>query len=66
MCDDPQYVGTVLSIWGFFLVMRFPHDDWLVLPVLETIYYTLGARLERERFTASDPEAVSLAPPVGK
>jgi methylene-fatty-acyl-phospholipid synthase len=23
----PQYVGTLLSIWGFFLVMRFPHGD---------------------------------------
>jgi phosphatidyl-N-methylethanolamine N-methyltransferase len=45
--DHPQYVGTVLSIWGFFVVMRFPHGDWLVLPSLETIYYVLGARLER-------------------
>jgi methylene-fatty-acyl-phospholipid synthase len=23
----PQYVGALLSIWGFFLVMRFPHGD---------------------------------------
>src|SRR5262245_34427204 len=23
----PQYAGT-LPIWGFFLVVRFPHDDW--------------------------------------
>jgi hypothetical protein len=28
----PQYVGTVMSIWGFFLVTRFPHDDWYLLP----------------------------------
>ena len=43
----PQYAGTLLSIWGFFLVMRFPHDDWYLLPLLETGYYTLGAYLER-------------------
>ena len=43
----PQYVGTVLSIWGFFLVMRFPYGDWYALPALETIYYALGARLEQ-------------------
>ena len=47
LCDDPQYVGAVLSIWGFFLVMRFPHADWFMLPALETVYYVLGARLER-------------------
>jgi methylene-fatty-acyl-phospholipid synthase len=43
----PQYVGALLSIWGFFLVLRFPHDDWYWLPVLETAYYGLGAYLER-------------------
>lgn len=43
----PQYVGTLLSIWGFFLVMRFPHDDWYLLPILETVYYMLGAYYEQ-------------------
>lgn len=43
----PQYVGTLLSIWGFFLVMRFPHDDWYILPVLETVYYLAGAHFEQ-------------------
>lgn len=43
----PQYVGALLSIWGFFLVMRFPHDDWYILPALETVYYALGAYFER-------------------
>ena len=43
----PQYLGALLSIWGFFLVMRFPHDDWYVLPALETAYYALGAYFER-------------------
>lgn len=43
----PQYAGAVLSIWGFFLVMRFPHDDWYLLPAVETVYYALGAYFER-------------------
>ena len=47
LLKHPQYVGTVLSIWGFFLIMRFPHADWYLLPILETAYYTLGIRFER-------------------
>ncbi len=43
----PQYVGAVLSIWGLFLIARFPHDDWWGLPALETAYYVLGAYCER-------------------
>ena len=43
----PQYVGTVLSIWGFFMTTRFPHDDWFILPVLQTGYYAVGAYLEQ-------------------
>jgi methylene-fatty-acyl-phospholipid synthase len=42
----PQYVGTVWSIWGFFVIMRFPHPDWYLLPALETVYYLLGAHFE--------------------
>jgi methylene-fatty-acyl-phospholipid synthase len=42
----PQYVGIVCSIWGVFLIMRFPHHDWYLLPALETLYYVLGASLE--------------------
>ena len=44
--DHPQYLGSVLTIWGFFLLARFPHDDWYVLPALETVYYAIGAHLE--------------------
>jgi hypothetical protein len=43
----PQYVGTVLAIWGLFLIVRFPHDDWYVLPALETVYYAVGAYFEQ-------------------
>lgn len=42
----PQYVGALLSVWGFFLIMRFPHEDWIVLPLLQTVYYALGAYFE--------------------
>jgi methylene-fatty-acyl-phospholipid synthase len=47
LCAHPQYVGAVLSIWGLFLIVRFPSEDWWVLPALETAYYAIGARLER-------------------
>lgn len=46
--DHPQYVGTVLTIWGFFVLMRFPAPDWLFVPVLETVYYVIGIWLERD------------------
>jgi hypothetical protein len=46
LLKHPQYVGAVCSIWGFFLTMRFPHDDWYMLPTLETAYYILGAHFE--------------------
>lgn len=47
LLKHPQYIGTVLSIWGFFLVMRFPHHDWYLIPMLETVYYALGAYYEQ-------------------
>jgi phosphatidyl-N-methylethanolamine N-methyltransferase len=47
LLQHPQYVGTLFSIWGFFLAMRFPHDDWYMLPTLETVYYVLGAYFEQ-------------------
>ncbi|MAA73157.1 MAG: hypothetical protein CMN28_00440 [Salinisphaeraceae bacterium] len=42
----PQYYGTLMSIWAFFLIMRFPEWDWILLPLLETAYYTIGSRYE--------------------
>jgi methylene-fatty-acyl-phospholipid synthase len=47
LLKHPQYVGALLSIWGFFLAMRFPHDDWYLLPTVETAYYVLGAHFEQ-------------------
>jgi methylene-fatty-acyl-phospholipid synthase len=43
----PQYTGTLVSIWGLFLIMRYPNPDWVVLPLLETVYYLAAMRLER-------------------
>ena len=36
-----KYVGALFSIWGFFTVMRFPHNNWYMLLALET---DVGAR----------------------
>lgn len=47
LVPHPQYFGTAMSIWGFFVVMRFPNPDWLALPLLQTVYYLIGARIER-------------------
>ena len=42
----PQYVGALLTIWGFFVLTRYPAPDWPVLPVLETLFYASIARVE--------------------
>jgi len=42
----PQYIGTVLSVWGLFILMRFPHEDWYIIPGLETLYYTISSYVE--------------------
>lgn len=47
MLEHPQYFGALLSIWGFFIAMRFPAGDWYLIPVLETVYYAAGAWLEK-------------------
>ena len=62
--SHPQYVGTVMTIWGFFLIARYPHDDWVLLPALETIYYVAGACLESDavRWTGEELE-YHAAPP---
>lgn len=57
----PQYVGTAITIWGLFLATRFPHPDWFLLPLLETVYYTLGAHFEQD-LPGNEPEHVVLEP----
>jgi len=49
----PQYLGAVVAIWAFFAVMRYPHPDWYLLPVVETMYYVAGATLEERAQGAS-------------
>jgi methylene-fatty-acyl-phospholipid synthase len=46
LVDHPQYVGTLLTIWGVFLLLRFPFGDWIVLPALSTFYYLVGMLAE--------------------
>ena len=48
----PQYVAGVASIWGAMMILRYPAPDWIVLPIIQTIYYWLGARLESYRHAA--------------
>ena len=36
--SHPQYLGAVMTIWGLFLMLRFPAADWYLLPLLETVY----------------------------
>jgi len=31
------------------MLVRFPHDDWYALPILETLYYLAGMWLEVPR-----------------
>ena len=58
----PQYVGTVLTIWGFFLGVRFPHDDWFLLPLLETVYYTVGTFMENRTVHGVADETTRAVP----
>jgi phosphatidyl-N-methylethanolamine N-methyltransferase len=62
--SHPQYVGTVLTIWGVFLVLRYPGADWYLLPILQTVYYLAGAWLEgtstAKRSDASGPRSARI------
>ena len=65
LLSHPQYVGTVLSIWALFLLTRYPAPDWSLLPILETVYYVLGARAEQMPSgdaAAAGPSAPSVLP----
>ena len=47
LMDHPQYVGSLMSIWGFFLAAQFPNSYWWAIPALETVYYAVGAYFEQ-------------------
>ena len=47
LLNHPQYTGALISIWGFFIATCYPRPDWFLLPLLETVYYCLGALLEQ-------------------
>ena len=59
--QHPQYVGAVASMWGTLLILRYPAPDWVILPMIETIYYWLGARLETYQHAAPVRDA-AMAP----
>lgn len=44
----PQYLGALLSVWAFMLIMRFPNPDWIALPLASTVLYAWGAWVERQ------------------
>jgi len=44
----PQYLGALLSVWAFMLIMRYPNPDWIALPLASTILYAWGAWVERK------------------
>lgn len=62
----PQYLGTLASIWAFFAIMRWPEPDWLVLPLLQTLYYSAGAWLEKADPTVTTPVSGSRNAPPGE
>jgi methylene-fatty-acyl-phospholipid synthase len=48
LLPHPQYLGALLSVWGFMLIMRYPNPDWIALPLVSTAWYAWGTRVERE------------------
>lgn len=48
LMPHPQYLGALLSVWGFMLIMRFPNPDWIVLPLVSTAWYAWATTVERE------------------
>jgi len=48
LLPHPQYLGALLSVWGFMLIMRYPNPDWIALPLISTAWYAWGTQVERE------------------
>lgn len=44
--SHPQYFGSVMTVFGMFLLCRFPFNDWYAVPVLEIFHYAVGAYFE--------------------
>lgn len=45
--NDPQYVGAILTVWGLFLlVSESAPQDWMMIPVIETLYYAVSMKVE--------------------
>lgn len=51
----PLYFGTLLILWGFFLI--WPNDAVLVFALLSTAYLVVGSRLEEKKLVAQFGEA---------
>jgi methylene-fatty-acyl-phospholipid synthase len=66
LLDHPQYAGTMLSIWGLFLVMRFPNEDWYALPAVETLFYALSAYQERTGGSTDNGRRPLTSDPAGR
>lgn len=62
----PQYVGTVLTIWGLFLATRFPHPDWYLLPGVATVFYAVSAHLESRRLGSAGAQSSARAAVSGE
>lgn len=48
LVPHPQYLGALLSVWAFLLIMRYPNPDWLALPLVSTVLYAFAVWVERE------------------
>jgi len=51
----PLYFGSILAIWGWFLVS--PTDKFLVLAIFSTLYFIIGVQFEEKRLIREFGEA---------
>jgi len=48
LVPHPQYLGALLSVWAFMLIMRYPNPDWFALPLVSSVLYAFAVWVERE------------------
>lgn len=63
VCPHPQYLGTVMSIWGLFLLFLYPGLEWILIPAVQTVFYFLGAHFENsdaDQLSSTDTNAAEL------